>query len=61
MHRLRQMAVSARIVEIGSITAAAEHLVLSKSVVSHHLKILESELGGFTHSDHTKASINRSR
>lgn len=45
MQRLRQMAVFAHIVESGSITAAAEHLVLSKSVVSQHLKILESELG----------------
>ena len=45
MVRLRQMSVFAHIVETGSITAAAELLVLSKSVVSQHLKSLENELG----------------
>lgn len=45
MNQLRQMAVFARIVESGSITAAAESLQLSKSVVSQHLKSLEQELG----------------
>lgn len=45
MIRLRQMSVFAHIVETGSITAASESLVLSKSVISQHLKSLESELG----------------
>jgi len=45
MNRLRQMSVFAYIVETGSITAAAESLDLSKSVVSQHLKSLETELG----------------
>ena len=45
MIRLRQMSVFAHIVETGSITAAAELLTLSKSVVSQHLKSLETELG----------------
>lgn len=45
MIRLRQMSVFAHIVETGSITAASELLVLSKSVVSQHLKSLENELG----------------
>jgi DNA-binding transcriptional LysR family regulator len=39
------MSVFAHIVETGSITAASELLVLSKSVVSQHLKSLENELG----------------
>ncbi|MCO4759619.1 MAG: LysR family transcriptional regulator [Oceanospirillaceae bacterium] len=39
------MSVFARIVECGSISAAADSLDLSKSVVSQHLKTLESELG----------------
>ena len=45
MHRLRQMSVFAHVVEEGSITAAAELLQLSKSVISQHLKSLEQELG----------------
>ncbi|QIZ77059.1 LysR family transcriptional regulator [Ferrimonas lipolytica] len=44
MSRLRQMSVFAHIVEAGSITAAAEVLGVSKSVVSQHLKTLETEL-----------------
>ncbi|MGF1687253.1 LysR substrate-binding domain-containing protein [Photobacterium japonica] len=45
MHRLRQMSVFAHIVEAGSLTAAAEQLNVSKSVISQHLKALETELG----------------
>lgn len=45
MQRLRQMAIFAQVVESGSISAAAEALQLSKSVVSQHLKGLESSLG----------------
>lgn len=45
MNNLRQMSLFARIVECGSISAAADSLDLSKSVVSQHLKTLESELG----------------
>lgn len=45
MNRLRHMAVFAHIVECGSISAAAEQLALSKSVVSQHLKSLETALG----------------
>lgn len=45
MNRLRQMSLFAHIVDAGSITSAAESLQLSKSVVSQHLKALESELG----------------
>ncbi len=45
MNQLRHMAVFAHIVETGSITAAAEALQLSKSVVSQHLKALEQALG----------------
>lgn len=45
MYRLRQMSAFAHIVEAGSISAAAEQLGLSKSVVSQHLKLLEDELG----------------
>ena len=45
MNQLRHMSVFAHIVETGSITAAAEALQLSKSVVSQHLKSLELELG----------------
>lgn len=44
-NQLRQMSIFAYIVETGSITATAELLQLSKSVVSQHLKNLESELG----------------
>ena len=45
MNQLRHMSVFAHIIEAGSITAAAESLQLSKSVVSQHLKALEQELG----------------
>ncbi|MBB6520722.1 LysR family transcriptional regulator [Pseudoteredinibacter isoporae] len=45
MNQLRHMSVFAHIVERGSITAAAAHLDLSKSVVSQHLSRLEQELG----------------
>ncbi|MCV6587765.1 MAG: LysR substrate-binding domain-containing protein [Marinobacterium sp.] len=45
MQRLRQMSIFAHIVDAGSISAAADRLDLSKSVVSQHLKTLESELG----------------
>ncbi|MCV6610455.1 MAG: LysR family transcriptional regulator [Amphritea sp.] len=45
MNQLRQMSLFARIVEAGSISAAAAQLELSKSVVSQHLKALEQELG----------------
>ncbi|WP_220752542.1 LysR family transcriptional regulator [Shewanella sp. KT0246] len=44
MNRFRQMAVFAHIVESGSITGAADSLELSKSVISQHLKALETEL-----------------
>lgn len=45
MNQLRHMSVFAHIVETGSITAAADSLELSKSVISQHLKALEQELG----------------
>ena len=45
MNQLRNMSLFARVVEAGSISAAAEQLDLSKSVVSQHLKLLEQELG----------------
>lgn len=45
MQRLRQMSVFAHVVECGSISAAAEKLALSKSVISQHLKALEQSLG----------------
>lgn len=45
MNQLRHMSVFAHIVETGSITAAANSLLLSKSVVSQHLKALEQSLG----------------
>lgn len=45
MNRLRQMSIFAHIVEQGSVSAAADKLDLSKSVVSQHLKALEHELG----------------
>ena len=45
MSKLKQMSIFAHIVEQGSVSAAAEKLELSKSVVSQHLKILEKELG----------------
>lgn len=39
------MSVFAHIIDTGSISAAAEHLNISKSVISQHLKTLERELG----------------
>lgn len=45
MNRLRQMSIFAHVVEEGSVSAAAQKLDLSKSVVSQHLKTLEQELG----------------
>ncbi|ELJ8547916.1 LysR family transcriptional regulator [Vibrio cholerae] len=45
MNRLRQMAIFAHVVEAGSVSAAADKLNVSKSVVSQHLKTLENELG----------------
>ncbi len=45
MNRLRKMEIFAHIVEQGSISAAAEKLELSKSVISQHLKALEAEVG----------------
>lgn len=45
MNRLRQMSIFAHIVEEGSVSAAAQKLDLSKSVISQHLKALEQELG----------------
>ncbi|OMH39275.1 LysR family transcriptional regulator [Motiliproteus sp. MSK22-1] len=45
MNHLRQMSVFAYVVETGSISAAAEVLNLSKSVISQHLKALETDLG----------------
>ena len=41
MDHLRHMAIFKLIVDCGSISAAADKLSLSKSVVSHHLKSLE--------------------
>lgn len=45
MDYLRHMAIFKQIVDAGSISAAADNLALSKSVVSHHLKSLESAIG----------------
>lgn len=45
MNKLRQMSIFAHIVDEGSISAAADKLSLSKSVVSQHLKSLETDLG----------------
>lgn len=45
MNKLRQMMVFMKVVESGSITKAADKLDLSKSVVSQHIKQLETELG----------------
>lgn len=44
MNQLRHMSIFAHIVETGSISAAAAHLNVSKSVISQHLKNLEQEL-----------------
>ncbi|WP_108944720.1 LysR family transcriptional regulator [Shewanella halifaxensis] len=45
MDHLRHMAIFKHIVDNGSISAAADKLDLSKSVISHHLKSLEQALG----------------
>ncbi|MCL1140242.1 LysR family transcriptional regulator [Shewanella pneumatophori] len=45
MEHLRHMAIFKHIVDSGSISAAADKLDLSKSVISHHLKSLELALG----------------
>lgn len=45
MDHLRHMSIFIEIVDAGSISAAADRLNLSKSVVSHHLKSLESAIG----------------
>ncbi|MGY0217164.1 LysR family transcriptional regulator [Endozoicomonadaceae bacterium StTr2] len=42
---LRHMAIFVRIIDAGSVTAAADSLNLSKSAVSQHLKQLEHQLG----------------
>lgn len=44
MSKLKQMTVFMYVVKLGSITKAAEKLEVSKSVVSQHLKQLETEL-----------------
>ena len=43
--QLKSMVVFAQIVEQGSLSAAAKHINLSRTVVSYHLKKLESQLG----------------
>lgn len=45
MDRLRRMAMFARVVEAGSISAAARELGMSPSAVSQQLRVLEQELG----------------
>ena len=45
MDHLRHMSIFIEIVDAGSISAAADRLNLSKSVVSHHLKSLETAVG----------------
>ena len=45
MDYLRHMAIFKQIVDAGSISAAADELDLSKSVISHHLKSLELAVG----------------
>jgi len=44
MSKLRQMTIFMHVVQLGSITKAAEKLSVSKSVVSQHLKQLETDL-----------------
>jgi len=43
--QLKSMVVFAQIVEQGSLSSAAKHIKLSRTVVSYHLKKLESQLG----------------
>jgi len=43
--QLKSMVVFARVIEQGSLSAAAKYLGLSRAVVSYHLKKLESSLG----------------
>ena len=45
LDHLRQIAIFAKTVELGSFRNAAEALHLSPSVVSHHISKLEEELG----------------
>lgn len=45
LDKLRSMAVFVRVAETGSFRRAAERLGLSASVVSHHVSLLENELG----------------
>lgn len=42
--RLKSMVVFARVIEQGSLSAAAKHMGLSRAVVSYHLKKLEAQL-----------------
>lgn len=42
--QLKSMVIFAQVVEQGSLSAAAKHIGLSRSVVSYHLKKLESQL-----------------
>lgn len=42
---IRQLAIFAKVADCGGITAASKDLGLSTSVVSHHMKELESRLG----------------
>lgn len=43
--QLKSMVVFAQVVEQGNLTAAAKHIGLSRTVVSYHIKKLESQLG----------------
>ncbi|PQJ84167.1 LysR family transcriptional regulator [Aliivibrio sifiae] len=45
MQKLKQMTLFMTVVESGSITKAADKLDLSKSVISQHIKQLETDLG----------------
>ncbi len=45
MDRIEAMRLYARIVELGSFTAAANHLNLPRATVTHAIKRLESRLG----------------